>query len=200
MAIDKGKIDAGQGGRLGHSNMAHWVYSHELKESSRKARRLEAKRQVRAGLAEQAAADEAPMKKPARKPAPRKAAPKTDTARVRAYLAALPAGARRALAHMRNAIHTAVRKGDDAISYGIPCVKRDGKVVVWYAAWKTHVSIYPIGPAIVSQLGSALDGCECSKGTVRFPIDKPPSAPLVRRIVKARLKAMGPPVTRRGGA
>lgn len=42
MAIDKGKIDAGQGGKRGHSNMAHWVYSHELKEASRKARPADA--------------------------------------------------------------------------------------------------------------------------------------------------------------
>ena len=200
MAIDKGKIDAGQGGRLGHSNMAHWVYSHELKESSRKARRIDAKRQVRAGLAEQAAVDEGPMKKPARKPAARKPTTKDGAAQVRAYLAALPREPQRVLARMRSAIHTAVRNGEDAISYGIPCVKRDGKVVVWYAAWKKHVSIYPIGPAIVSQLGTALDGFECSKGTVRFPLEKPPSAPLVRRIVKARLKTMGKPVTRPGGA
>lgn len=191
MAIDKGKTDAGQGGRLGHSNMDHWMLSHELKESSRKGRRLAAKRQVREALAERAAPEEEPVKKPtARRPAARKAAPKNDTARVRAYLDALPAAPQRALARMRRAIHTAVGKGEDAISYGIPCVKRDGKVVVWYAAWKKHVSMYPIGPAIVSQLGDALDGCECSKGTVRFPIEKPPSPPLVRRIVKARMKAM----------
>lgn len=192
MAIKKSKIDAGQGGRLGHSNMAHWMESHELKESSRRARRIDAKRQVREELAERAEPAPAPAKRPpARTPAARKPAPKHDAARVRAYIAALPAGAQRALARMRRAIHTAVRKGDDAISYGIPCVKRDGKVVVWYAAWKTHVAMYPIGPAIVGQLGDALEGCECSKGTVRFPIDAPPPAALVRRIVKARMQAMG---------
>jgi len=137
-----------------------------------------------------AARKPAGRKSAARKPAPKPAA-KRGAAGVRAYIAALPADAQRALARMRRAIHTAVRKGDDAISYGIPCVKRDGKVVIWYAAWKTHVAMYPIGPTIVGQLGDALDGCDCSKGTVRFPLEAPPPAALVRRIVKARMQAMG---------
>ena len=43
MAILKGKSNAGQGGKRGHSNMDHWMYTEEIKEAARKARRLEAK-------------------------------------------------------------------------------------------------------------------------------------------------------------
>ena len=52
MAISKGKPDAGQGGKLGHSNQNHWDYTEAIKEAARKQRRLDARREVRRGLRE----------------------------------------------------------------------------------------------------------------------------------------------------
>lgn len=52
MAITKGKLDAGQGGKLGHSNQNHWEYTEEVKEAARQWRRLQAKREIAAGLTE----------------------------------------------------------------------------------------------------------------------------------------------------
>jgi hypothetical protein len=46
MAIGRGKPDGGQGGKRGHSNMDHWEFTEEIKQASRKRRRLEAKRQT----------------------------------------------------------------------------------------------------------------------------------------------------------
>ena len=43
MANYKGPTEGGSGGRRGHSGMEHFVYSHELKESSRKQRRIDDK-------------------------------------------------------------------------------------------------------------------------------------------------------------
>jgi hypothetical protein len=37
------KIEGGSGGKRGHSNMAHWVTTEEIKAITRKARRAEAK-------------------------------------------------------------------------------------------------------------------------------------------------------------
>ena len=50
MAISKGKAEAGQGGKLGHSNQDHWVFTEEVKEAARKQRRLDAKKEIRKGL------------------------------------------------------------------------------------------------------------------------------------------------------
>ena len=52
MAIAKGKSDAGQGGKLGHSNQDHWMYTEEIKEAARKQRRLDAKIEIKSGLEE----------------------------------------------------------------------------------------------------------------------------------------------------
>ena len=48
----KGKIEGGQGGKRGHSNMTHWAYTEEIKDASRKLRRHNAKRDVAEGLVE----------------------------------------------------------------------------------------------------------------------------------------------------
>ena len=52
MAIMKGKANGGQGGKLGHSNMDHWVYSEEHKTAARKQRRIDAKQEIVRGLEE----------------------------------------------------------------------------------------------------------------------------------------------------
>ena len=61
MAILKGKANAGQGGKRGHSNMDHWMFTEEIKEAARKQRRLDAKQQISLGLIESAASDEADL-------------------------------------------------------------------------------------------------------------------------------------------
>jgi len=52
VAILKGKADAGQGGKIGHSNQDHWITTEEIKEAARKWRRLQAKSEIAAGLKE----------------------------------------------------------------------------------------------------------------------------------------------------
>jgi hypothetical protein len=41
------KTEGGQGGKRGHSNMCHWEYTEEIKRLARKARRRQAKLQIR---------------------------------------------------------------------------------------------------------------------------------------------------------
>ena len=59
MAILKGKVNAGQGGKIGHSNQDHWMYTEEIKEAARKWRRLTAKSEIAEALEELEITDEA---------------------------------------------------------------------------------------------------------------------------------------------
>ena len=52
MAILKGKANAGQGGKIGHSNQDHWEFTEEIKVAARKRRRLQSKTEISAALAE----------------------------------------------------------------------------------------------------------------------------------------------------
>lgn len=110
---------------------------------------------------------------------------KTAAKTVAAYLAALDPERRATLERLRRSILAAVPKATERISYGIPCVVLDGRMLVAYGAAAKHCSFYP--GSVIKRLGAELKGYDLSTGTIRFPIGGALPAPLVRKIVKARI-------------
>jgi uncharacterized protein YdhG (YjbR/CyaY superfamily) len=101
------------------------------------------------------------------------------------YLEALSVEQRTALEKLRKAIRAAAPKAEECISYGIPAFRLNGKFLVGLGAAATHCSFYPV--STVQAYKEDLKGYETSKGTVRFPANKPLPAALVRKIVKTRI-------------
>jgi uncharacterized protein YdhG (YjbR/CyaY superfamily) len=103
------------------------------------------------------------------------------------YLARTPEPGRSVLKKMRTAIRSVVpRDSKEILCYGIPALQRK-KVLVWYAAFAKHCSLFPAN-AVIAEFRNELKGHKVSKGTIQFPLDRPLPIPLIKKIVKARVR------------
>ncbi len=57
---------------------------------------------------------------------------------------------------------------------------------MWFAAFSKHCSLFP-GASVIEAFKNELKDFHTSKGTIHFPVDKPLSAALVKKLVKARV-------------
>jgi uncharacterized protein YdhG (YjbR/CyaY superfamily) len=119
------------------------------------------------------------------------------------YIAAQPESVRSALERVRAAIRKAVPLAEEVISYRMPTYKLNGRVVLYFAGWKKHYSLYPCTQTLVAAFKDDLAPCEVNgKGTVRFPLSRPLPIELIGRIARFRAqevagRGMTKPATRR---
>jgi uncharacterized protein YdhG (YjbR/CyaY superfamily) len=107
---------------------------------------------------------------------------------VEEYLAGVREPARSVLREMRQAIRSVLpAQAREIIRYRIPGF-RHGPVLLSYAAFAEHCSLFPTAAAIEDFKGD-LKGYTTSKGTIQFPIGEPLPVALIKRIVKARVAA-----------
>ena len=59
-------------------------------------------------------------------------------------------------------------------------------MVLYFAGFRHHYSIYPASTRLKRALGKELAGLVHSKGTIRFPLDKAVPNRLIERIAKLR--------------
>lgn len=102
------------------------------------------------------------------------------------YLAAQPEPQRAALQQLREQVHALEPDVQDVISYSIPAFRLRGRVLLFYAGWKEHCSIYPIGEDFYAQHADELAGYQHSKGTLRFRPDQPLPPNLLEEFVRYR--------------
>jgi uncharacterized protein YdhG (YjbR/CyaY superfamily) len=113
---------------------------------------------------------------------------RTEFKSVDEYMAAQPEAAQAVLARVRTIIRKAIPGAKEVISYQIPAYKLHGGIVIYFAGWKQHYSLYPASKTIVAALQKELTPYQISKGTIRFPLSKPVPARLIGRIAKMRAK------------
>jgi uncharacterized protein YdhG (YjbR/CyaY superfamily) len=114
----------------------------------------------------------------------KKSAPARD---VDDYLAAVPEEAWAALEKLRQTIRAAAPEAIEVISYQIPTFKHQGRPLVSFGAAKNHCAFYVMSPNVMAAYAAELKDYDVAKGTIRFPVDKPLSAALVTKLVKARI-------------
>ena len=102
-----------------------------------------------------------------------------------AYLATLSPDQRAALQKLRRTIKAAAPDAEECISYRMPAFRSSGRLLVAYAGFTNHCSLFPCGS--VKPFTMELARYETAKGTIRFDSKKGLPVSLVRKIVKARV-------------
>jgi uncharacterized protein YdhG (YjbR/CyaY superfamily) len=103
------------------------------------------------------------------------------------YLATVPIPARKNLVKTQSAIRSAMpREAIETISYRIPAFKIRSGVLVWFAGFSDHCSLFPTA-SVIGMFKDELRDFHTSKGTIHFPLDKQLPTALIKEIVRARI-------------
>ncbi|TLZ83956.1 MAG: hypothetical protein E6K05_03060 [Methanobacteriota archaeon] len=114
---------------------------------------------------------------------------KTNFRSVDEYIKTFPKEVQSILEKMRQTVKKAAPGVVEAISYQMPTFKLNGKALVYFAAFKSHIGFYPI-PSGVEAFKKELSPYKKGKGSVQFPMDQPMPYDLVKRIVRFRAKQL----------
>lgn len=112
------------------------------------------------------------------------------------YLAKVAEPKRATLKKLRQTIHDIVPDAEEVISYGMPAFRMNGIVIAGFAAFKNHLAYLPHSGSVLAELRDDLPGYASTKGSLHFPIDKPLSKALVKKLIAARLRQAKPKQSR----
>jgi uncharacterized protein YdhG (YjbR/CyaY superfamily) len=102
------------------------------------------------------------------------------------YISAQPEAAQVVLQLVRSTLRKALPGAEEVISYKIPAYSLRGEIVLYFAGWKRHYSLYPAGERMIAAFQNQLASYKVSKGTIRFPLSEPVPVRLIERIAKFR--------------
>ena len=103
------------------------------------------------------------------------------------YLASLPAEQRAVVQEVERRVLLVVPGADRVIRYDMPTWQVEGASLVHVAAWKHHVSLYPVPPAGDPDLDAELAPYAGAKGTLKLPYAQVDYA-LIERVVRRLLE------------
>ncbi len=103
------------------------------------------------------------------------------------YISAQPENAQVALKLVRRTLRKALPKAEEVISYKIPAYQMHGEIVVYFAGWTSHYSLYPASGRMTAGLKAQLGSRKVRKATIRFSFSEPVPVKLIEGIAKFRL-------------
>ena len=97
------------------------------------------------------------------------------------YIDGCPSDVQEILRRIRQVLHDAVPRSGETISYQMPTITMDGQALVYFAAWKKHIGMYPI-PVADDDLEREIAPHRAAKDAVRFPYAREIPYDLIGRI------------------
>lgn len=113
---------------------------------------------------------------------------KTKIKNIDDYLALQPERSMMALEKIRQAVRSVAPTAEEVISYGMPAFKYKGRMLLYFAGFKKHCSLFPGSKAVILKMKKELRSYKTSAGTISFTAEKPLPTALVKKIVRARVK------------
>ncbi len=107
---------------------------------------------------------------------------------VDARIAKMPEPGRSAVRKIRKVLQAALPGATEEIYYGIPSFLIDGIGVAGFDVYKDHSSYFPMSGAEFPELKVALKKYKRTRGSIHFDSKVGLPAPLVKKLVKARIK------------
>ena len=111
------------------------------------------------------------------------------TSEVETYVGQFPAEVRERLETLREVVRTEAPDAVESISYGLIGYKLNGKPLVYFGGFATHVGLYatPNGhEAFADEFARYKQG----KGSVQLPLAEPLPLDLARRVVRHRVETL----------
>jgi uncharacterized protein YdhG (YjbR/CyaY superfamily) len=106
--------------------------------------------------------------------------------RIDTYLKALSPENRAVLQHIRELVHKHVPDAGETFSYNMPAMTYQGKPLIYYAAFRDHLSIFPTSFPIEA-LQDQLKPYKVSKGTIQFTVNNPLPDTLIHTLLSTRI-------------
>lgn len=100
------------------------------------------------------------------------------------YIETFPDDVQILLKKLKKLIQSAAPSATESMGYGVPAFSLNGKYLVYFAAFKNHIGIYPATTAAVHKAG--LSDYKVAKGTLRFPFNAPIPFALIKKFVEYR--------------
>jgi uncharacterized protein YdhG (YjbR/CyaY superfamily) len=107
---------------------------------------------------------------------------------VEEYLDSLPAEARPGVEQLRKAIRSVAPHASETISYRMPTFRDGDRILVYYAGFEDHESLFPASKAVLKTFAKDVEPYVSGKATLRFDHGRPVPVALVKKIVTARLE------------
>lgn len=105
------------------------------------------------------------------------------------YLSELPKSQRVELERIRKIVRKYYPDAKEAISYGMPAFKYNGKYLVAYWGFKDHMGLFPTdGP--LEALKSKLTAYTTTKGMIQFTAKNPLPETLVAELLQNRVETI----------
>ncbi len=90
---------------------------------------------------------------------------------------------------IRNIVNDVVPEANESFSYGMPAFKYKNKPLLYFGAFKNHMSVFPTSEPI-QKLNDKLSKFLTSKGTLQFTENNPIPESLLKQILTIRINAI----------